>query len=255
MGSASGARAISKPLIVKSTWPSKFTMMYIVGFERPQGAHNTLLDLCIHIRGVAAVPAMECIDLDGEEDTIEVELFHVHVDEHGKTALNSTGSIPTHVGCVINGNKWGFKASPNVEYVKGQIILDTIYASGQFSRVNPIYNEAAPRMFDFNAKLASSLGSMTDDEFYEAIPSAYCYQRHFKDYLKVVHEIDDDKDSKAYLTHLKVPKGTPDVFGHGYVIHHGILDSITQDKKLVGGNIRSNHGTILQDALSVAEME
>ena len=153
-----------------------------------------------------------------------------NVSIHKPLVLNGTGSIPTHVGCVIDGDKWEFRASPNVEYVKGQIVLDTVYASGQFSRVNPAYDESAPSMFDFNAKLASSRGSVTGDEFYEAIPSAYRYQRHFKDYLKVVHEIDDDNswDGKAYLTRLEVPEGTPDVFGHGYVIHPGILDSITQ---------------------------
>ena len=149
---------------------------------------------------------------------------------HKPLVLNGTGSIPTHFSCVIDGDKWEFKASPNVEYVKGQIVLDTVYASGQFSQVNPTYDESAPRMFDFNAKLVSSRGPVTGDEFYEAIPSAYCYQEHFKDYLKVVHEIDDDNSwcSKAYLTRLEVPKGTPNVFGHGYVIHPGILDSITQ---------------------------
>ena len=153
-----------------------------------------------------------------------------NISIHKPLVLNGTGSIPTHVGCVIDGDKWEFKASPNVEYVKGQIVLDTVYASGQFSRVNPAYDESAPRMFDFNAKLASSRGSVTGDEFYEAIPSAYRYQRHFKDYLKFVHEIDDDNSwgGKAYLTRLEVPEGTPDVFGNGYVIHPGILDSITQ---------------------------
>ncbi|KIM55674.1 hypothetical protein SCLCIDRAFT_87905, partial [Scleroderma citrinum Foug A] len=108
---------------------------------------------------------------------------------HKPLILNGTGSIPTHVGCVIDSDKWEFKASPDV---KGQIVLNTVYAGGQFSRVNPAYDESAPRMFDFNAKLASSRGSVNGDEFCEAIPSAYRYQEHFKDYLKVVQEIDDD---------------------------------------------------------------
>ena len=84
-----------------------------------------------------------------------------------------------------------------------------------------------PGMFDFEAKLVFSQGHITDDEFYNAIPSAY---RYFKDYLKAVHEIDDENSwgGKAYLTRLEVPEETPDVFGNGYVIHPGILDSITQ---------------------------
>ncbi|KAL4075275.1 hypothetical protein V8B97DRAFT_2022271 [Scleroderma yunnanense] len=149
---------------------------------------------------------------------------------HKPLVLNGTGSVPTHAGCVIDGNKWQFKASPNFEYRKGEVILDTVYASGQFSRVNPAYDESAPRMFDFEAKLASSRGSVAGDEFYDAIPTAYRYQKHFKDYLKVVYEIDDENSwgGKAYLTRLEVPEGTPDVFGNGYVIHPGILDSITQ---------------------------
>ena len=149
---------------------------------------------------------------------------------HKPLVLNGTGSIPTHAGCVIDGDKWQFKASPNFDYVRGEVILDTVYASGQFSRVNSAYDESAPRMFDFEAKLAFSRGYVTGDEFYNAIPSAYRYQKHFKDYLKAVHEIDDENSwgGKAYLTRLEVPEGTPDVFGNGYVIHPGILDSITQ---------------------------
>ena len=149
---------------------------------------------------------------------------------HKPLVLNGTGSIPTHAGCVIDGDKWQFKASPNFDYVRGEVILDTVYASGQFSRVNPACDESAPRMFDFEAKLAFSRGYVTGDEFYNAIPSAYRYQKHFKDYLKAVHEIDDENSwgGKAYLTRLEVPEGTPDVFGNGYVIHPGILDSITQ---------------------------
>lgn len=110
------------------------------------------------------------------------------------------------------------------------IILDSVYASGSFSRVNPAYDEKVPRTFDFQARLAHSQGSVTGNEFYEAIPSAYRYQNHFRNYLKVVHEINDETSwgGKAYLTYLEIPEDTPDVFGKGYAIHPGILDSVTQ---------------------------
>ncbi|KIJ63457.1 polyketide synthetase [Hydnomerulius pinastri MD-312] len=149
---------------------------------------------------------------------------------HKPLVLNGAGALPGHAGCVIDGNKWQFRASTNNDFNNGDIILDSVYASGSFSRVNPAYNEKTPRTFDLESKLAHSRGSVTGDDFYDAIPSAYRYQDHFRNYLKVVHEIDDESSwgGKAYLTRLEVPEGTPDVFGKGYVIHPGILDSITQ---------------------------
>ena len=50
---------------------------------------------------------------------------------HKPLVLNSTGSIPTHAGCDIDGDKWQFKAPPNFDYVRGEVILDTVYASSQ----------------------------------------------------------------------------------------------------------------------------
>ncbi|KAG6329744.1 hypothetical protein ID866_9345, partial [Astraeus odoratus] len=149
---------------------------------------------------------------------------------HKPLVLGGSGSDPRHVGCIVNGDKWQFKVSTNNEFYNGNIIMDAVYASGQFSRVNPAHDVSAPRMFDFEAKLACSYGSVTGDEFYEAIPAAYCYQKHFRDYLKFVHEVDDGNSwgGKAYLARLEIPEGTPDVFSNGYVIHPGILDSITQ---------------------------
>ncbi|KIJ63896.1 glycosyltransferase family 48 protein [Hydnomerulius pinastri MD-312] len=49
-------------------------------------------------------------------------------------------------------------------------------------------------------------------------------------YLEIVYEVDNESSwgSKAYLTRLEVPEDTPDVFCKGYIIHSGILDSITQ---------------------------
>lgn len=149
---------------------------------------------------------------------------------HKPLVLNGAGSLPGHAGCVIKGDKWEFRAATTPNYDNGEIILDSVYASGSFSRVNPAYDEKAPRTFDFQTRLAQSQGSVTGDEFYEAIPSAYRYQDHFRNYLKIVHEINDESSwgGKAYLTYLEVPEGTPDVFGKGYAIHPGILDSITQ---------------------------
>jgi len=153
-----------------------------------------------------------------------------HATIHKPYVLNGAGSLPGHAGCVINGDKWEFKATTTPQYDNGTIILDSVYASGSFSRVNPAYDENVSRTFDFRAKLAHSQGSVTGDEFYEAIPSAYGYQDHFRNYLKVVHQIKDEASwgGKAYLTYLEIPEGTPDVFGQGYAIHPGVLDSITQ---------------------------
>ncbi|KAI9455958.1 hypothetical protein HD554DRAFT_2317618 [Boletus coccyginus] len=153
-----------------------------------------------------------------------------HIAIHKPFVLNGAGSLPGHAGCVINDDKWEFKATTTPRYDNGTIILDSVYASGSFSRVNPAYDEGISRTFDFQAKLAHSQGSVTGDEFYAAIPSAYRYQDHFRNYLKVVHEINDETSwgGRAYLTYLEIPEGTPGVFGKGYVIHPGVLDSITQ---------------------------
>ncbi|EIW85840.1 hypothetical protein CONPUDRAFT_80229 [Coniophora puteana RWD-64-598 SS2] len=152
------------------------------------------------------------------------------VSIHKPLVLEGTGNWPAHAGCAIDGDKWQFRASTNKEFVNGDIVLDTVYASGSFSRVNPAYNAAAPRTFDFESKLALSVGSINGDEFYDCIPAAYRYQDHFKNYLKVVHEVHDESSwgAKAYLTRLEIPAGTPDVYGSGYCVHPGILDSITQ---------------------------
>ncbi|KAH7927995.1 putative nonribosomal peptide synthetase [Leucogyrophana mollusca] len=149
---------------------------------------------------------------------------------HKPLILSASGALPAHAGCIIEGNKWQFKASTNNRFSNGDIILDSIYASGSFSCVNPAYDENSPRVFDIESALARTRGSVSGEEFYDAIPGAYRYQDHFKNYLKVIHEIDDAHGwgGKAYLTRIEVPEGTPDVLGSGYVIHPGVLDSITQ---------------------------
>ncbi|KIJ63897.1 hypothetical protein HYDPIDRAFT_29243 [Hydnomerulius pinastri MD-312] len=110
---------------------------------------------------------------------------------HKPLVLNGPDSFPGHARCVINGNKWWFRASTN-KFNNGAIILDSVYASGSFSRVNSVHDENAPHTIDFESKLARSRGSVTGDDFYDAIPSACHYQDHFRNYLKVVHEIDDE---------------------------------------------------------------
>ncbi|KAF9234653.1 hypothetical protein BU15DRAFT_65507 [Melanogaster broomeanus] len=66
-----------------------------------------------------------------------------------------------------------------------------------------------------------SRGSATGNDFYCAIPGDHRYQYHFRNYLKVLYELDEENSSsgKAHLTRLEAPGGTPDVFGKGYVIH------------------------------------
>ncbi|KAF9223007.1 ketoacyl-synt-domain-containing protein, partial [Gyrodon lividus] len=149
---------------------------------------------------------------------------------HKPLVLKGHDTFPTHAGCVIDGHRWQFRASTTDEFDNGAVVLDTVYASGTFSRVNSGFRVNIPLKFDITSKLAHSCGSVTGDEFYSAIPSAYQYQGHFRDYLQEVHEIKDEESwgGKAYLARLEVPEGTPDVFGKGYVIHPGILDSITQ---------------------------
>ncbi|KIK85335.1 hypothetical protein PAXRUDRAFT_831969 [Paxillus rubicundulus Ve08.2h10] len=149
---------------------------------------------------------------------------------HKPLVLPGHDTIPMHAGCIVDGHRWQFRASTTAEFDNGAIVLDTAYASGTFSRVNPGFRADAPLTFDIASKLAHSCGFVTGDEFYSAIPSAYQYKAHFRDYLKEVHEITDEQSwgGKAYLARLEVPEGTPDVFGGGYVIHPGILDTTTQ---------------------------
>jgi Polyketide synthase dehydratase len=145
--------------------------------------------------------------------------------------LNGHDADPGHAGCVINGNSWEFRGSSDSKYDdSGNAVLDTVYASGTFQRSNPAYDPNNLPHFDVKTKLRNILSTVTGDEFYEIIPSSYGYKDHFRNYLKVVHAIPDTDcwAGKAYLTRLEIPEGTPDVYGSGYVIHPGILDSITQ---------------------------
>ncbi|KIJ16050.1 hypothetical protein PAXINDRAFT_11094 [Paxillus involutus ATCC 200175] len=141
-----------------------------------------------------------------EETTSRIDLFY----SQKPLVLPAHDTIPTHAGCIIDGHRWQFRASTTAEFDNGAVVLDTVYASGTFSRVNPGFRADAPLTFDIASKLAHSCGS-----------------GHFRDYLQEVHEITDGESwgGKAYLARLEIPEGTPDVFGSGYVIHPGILDT------------------------------
>ena len=78
--------------------------------------------------------------------------------------------------------------------------------------------------------MASSLVSMTGNKFYENLPSSYNYQDHFYDYTKELYAAPYPGcwANKAYIAQFDIPEGTPDVYGKGYCIHPGILNSITQ---------------------------
>lgn len=104
---------------------------------------------------------------------------------HKPLVLNAHGTDPGHAGCVVNGDKWEFRASTTNEFNNGIVVLDSVYASGSFYRENPRFDPNTPRMFDLQSKLALSEGSITGEQFYNVIPAAYRYQDHFSSYLKV----------------------------------------------------------------------
>lgn len=144
--------------------------------------------------------------------------------------LNGHDSIPGHAGVIINGDRWEFRGSADSKYANGKALLETIHASGSFKRENPDYDPENLPSLDVKSLLASSLASMTGDEFYETLPSSYGYADHFRNYTKELHAVSYPEcwAGKAYIARLEIPEGTPYVYGTGYCIHPGILDSITQ---------------------------
>ena len=144
--------------------------------------------------------------------------------------LNGHDSIPGHAGVIINGDQWEFRGSTDSKYANGKAILETVYASGYFKRENPDYDPENLPLLDVKSLLDSSLVSMTSDEFYDNIPSSYGYVDHFRNYAKELHAVPYPEcwAGKAYIARLEIPEGTPHVYGAGYCIHPGILDSITQ---------------------------
>ena len=144
--------------------------------------------------------------------------------------LNGPDSIPGHAGVIVNGDKWEFRGSTDSKYVNGKALLETVYASGSFERENIEYDPENPPFLDVNSLLSSPLVSMTGDEFYDNLPSSYGYADHFRNYTKELHAIRYPEcwSGKAYVARLEIPDGIPYVYGSGYCIHPGILDSITQ---------------------------
>ena len=144
--------------------------------------------------------------------------------------LNGHDTAPGHAGVIINGGHWEFRGSTDSKYSNGKVVLETVYASGYFKRENPDYDPENLPALDIRSLMASSLVSMTGDEFYENLPSSYNYQDHFRNYTKELHAVPYPGcwADKAYIARFDIPEGTPDVYGKGYCIHPGILDSITQ---------------------------
>ena len=144
--------------------------------------------------------------------------------------LNGHDSIPGHAGVIINGDQWEFRGSTDSKYANGKALLETVYASGYFKRENHAYDPENLPSLDVESLLRSSLVSMTGDEFYDTLPSSYGYIDHFRNYTKELHAVPYPEcwAGKAYIARLEIPEGTPDVYGAGYCIHPGILDSITQ---------------------------
>ena len=144
--------------------------------------------------------------------------------------LNGHGTAPGHAGVIINGDHWEFRGSTDSKYADGKPVLETVYASGSFKRENPDYDPENLPILDVQSLMASSLVSMTGDEFYQTLPSSYNYQDHFRNFAKELHAIPYPGcwAGKAYIARFDIPEGTPDIYGKGYCIHPGVLDSITQ---------------------------
>lgn len=161
------------------------------------------------------------------ESILENGATVVHnVQIHKPLALRPSDASPGHAGCVISGNAWEFRASTVDNFEAGNAILDTLYASGTFSTA-PL---TKPGTFDFSKKLSQSQGSISGKEFYEAIPSAYNYQNHFANYIKVIHEVVDADawDGTSHLAQLELSPESKDTLDMDYIIHPAILDSVIQ---------------------------
>ena len=144
--------------------------------------------------------------------------------------LNGHDTAPGHAGVIIHGDRWEFRGSTDSKYADGKPVLETVYASGSFKRENPDYDPGNLPVLNIKSLMASSLVSMTGDEFYETLPSSYGYEDHFRNYAKEFHAIPYHRcwADKAYIARFDIPEGTPDIYGKGYCIHPGVLDSITQ---------------------------
>ena len=142
--------------------------------------------------------------------------------------LNALGTIPAHVGCIINDKRWEFRSAATNTFENGTPQLDGVHARGSFLRHNPRLNRSAYPLLDVKAKLTLSHNRISGEEFYKAIPSAYGYRNCFSTYIRQVHEVADENSwgGFGYLIELEIPTDDSDSRDKGYIIHPGVLDSI-----------------------------
>jgi hypothetical protein len=140
--------------------------------------------------------------------------------------LNRHGNSPAYVGCIAHDDKWDFRAAATSSFDNGNIRLDTDYASGGFLPQNTRFDPNNPKLLDVNSMLSIARGSISGEEFYGALPSAYGYTDHFCHYIQEIHEVPDQNSwfGLAYLVKLEIDPHN--FLDQGYVIHPSILDSI-----------------------------
>ena len=127
--------------------------------------------------------------------------------------LNGHGATPGHAGVIINCDHWGFRSSTDSNYADGKAVIETIYASGYFKRENPNFDPENVPTLDVQSLMASSLVSMTGDEFYKTLPSNYDYRGQFRNYAIPYPGC---WANKAYIARFDIPEGTPDIYRKGY---------------------------------------
>jgi len=128
--------------------------------------------------------------------------------------------------CIAHDDKWEFRAATTSAFDNGNIQLDTDYASGGYSLQNTRFDPDNPKLLDVDSMLSLARGSISGEEFYGALPSAYGYRDHFCNYIQEIHEVPDQNSwfGLAYLVKLEI--GAHNFLDQGYVIHPSILDSI-----------------------------
>ncbi|KAI8820281.1 putative nonribosomal peptide synthetase [Fimicolochytrium jonesii] len=144
--------------------------------------------------------------------------------------LPDAESLPIHVACAIEGDKFQFKSATNQEFKNGDVVFDTVHASGCLAYTNPALDKQNPPTADIQKWLGMSTAKMTGDQFHGAIPKGYNYTGSFRDFLAEVHQLNDPNSwgGTSYLGKFSIKQDYPDLFDRGYVLHPGILDSMTQ---------------------------
>ncbi|KAJ3146079.1 hypothetical protein HDU86_000536 [Geranomyces michiganensis] len=180
------------------------------------------------IMGTVLLPASGYVEAILEHGAMVVENMSVSKP----LVMLAADAFPAHVGTVINGDKFAICSSTNSTFDKGHIVMDTTYAAGTFALSNPAMEIELMRPADLLVSniLTNSCGSIKGDAFYNCIPAGYNYSELFRTLLDEVYEINDPTSfgGKAYLSRCIVPEGAFDASEPGYVIHPGLLDSITQ---------------------------